>query len=74
MGEMRVLNREGDLKVIWDEEKQEEVEAAEEQFKKLKAKGYNAFEVKKDGSKGKMIDSFKKSAGAIIMVPALVGG
>jgi hypothetical protein len=74
MGEMRYLSEEGDTKLIWDPEKEDEVEAAEEMFDKLIDKGYKAFSVKKDGATGKEIKKFDADAGKIIMVPKLVGG
>ena len=74
MGEMRILNTEGDLKVIWDPNNEDEVQAAEEQFDSLKEKGYNAYSVKKNGRKNVMIDEFDPEAGKIIMTPAIVGG
>ena len=46
MGQLRILDQDaGDLKVIWDSEKQEEVDAAKEQFEKLIKKGYIAYKV-----------------------------
>jgi len=41
MGQLRILDQDaGDLKVIWDSDKQEEIDAAKEQFDKLIKKGY----------------------------------
>lgn len=74
MGEMRCLDKTGDLKVMWDPKNEDETEAAEAQFDSLVDKGYKAFSVKKDGEKGKQISKFDSDAGKIIMVPALVGG
>ena len=43
MGEMAVMDRvAGDLKVIWDPDKADEVEAARDQFNTLTGKGYLA--------------------------------
>lgn len=74
MGEMAILDKTGDTKVIWDVENDDEVEAAREQFDTLLDKGFNAFKVKKDGGKGRKITRFNPDAGKIIMVPALQGG
>ena len=74
MGELRVLNEEGDTKVIWDPENSDEVSAAREQFNTLKKKGFTAYSVKKGGDKGKALDSFDPDSGMIIMVPKIVGG
>ena len=74
MGELRILGKEGDTKVIWDPKNDDEVEAAEEQFDSLVDKGFLAFKVKKDGSKGTQIKEFDPKAGKIILVPKIVGG
>jgi len=74
MGQMAILGKEGDTKVIWDPENEDEVEAAEEQFDNLIEKGFKAFKVKKDGDKSTQIKKFNPSLGKIILVPALVGG
>lgn len=74
MGEMRCLDKTGDMKVMWDPKNDDETDAAESQFDSLIEKGYKAFSVKKDGEKGKQISKFDPDAGKIIMVPALVGG
>lgn len=76
MGEMSILNHEGDTKVIWDPENEDECKAAEKQFDILMDKGFTAFEVKKDGKKktAKTVRKFKPGLGKLIMVPELVGG
>jgi len=45
MGELRILGKEGDTKVIWDPDNKDEVKAAREQFDTLKAKKFLAFRV-----------------------------
>ncbi|MDY6894022.1 MAG: hypothetical protein SVO01_01180 [Thermotogota bacterium] len=74
MGEMAILGTNGDTKVIWDPENEDEVSAAEEQFDNLISKGFKAFKVKKDGDKSTQIKKFNPDLGKIIMTPALVGG
>lgn len=74
MGELRILGREGDTKVIWDPSNDDEVEAAEEQFDSLLDKGFLAFSVKKNGEKGKQIRDFDPEAGKVILIPPVVGG
>lgn len=74
MGEMRWLSEEGDLKVIWNPDNEDEIDAARDQFDRLIKKGYKAFSVKKDGNQGKEIKTFDEEAGKIIMTPGLVGG
>ncbi len=73
-GEMRVMGREGDLKVIWDSEKPDEVEAARRQFNELSKKHYIAFSVKKDGEKNEKISKFDPDIEKMILVPMLKGG
>lgn len=74
MGEMRVLNSEGDQKVVWDPSNADQTEVAKMTFDKLKAKNYKAFSVNKDGSQNKEIKKFNKKAGSLIMVPVIAGG
>ena len=74
MGELAILAKSGDTKVIWDPKNDDEVEAAEEQFDNLTDKGFTAYKVKKDGKPGTKITSFDPKAGKIIMVPTIVGG
>ena len=64
----------GDSKIIWDSTKVDEVEAAEDTFKKLKKKGYAAYSVKKGGEKGEVLHAFDAQVEKIIMAPARVGG
>ena len=74
MNQMRCLNETGDTKVIWDPENKDEVDAAKAQFKTLKAKGFQAYEVKKGGEKGKPMSEFDSEAAMIIMIPKIAGG
>lgn len=74
MGEIRVLDKTGDTKVIWDKENEIEVEVAEDQFYSLLEKGFKAFKVKKDGTAGQSVKTFNSNEEKYIFVPALVGG
>jgi hypothetical protein len=75
MGEMRILSTEGDTKVIWDSENDDECDAAEAQFNSLKKKGYQAFEVGKRGKKtDERVDEWDPDLGKLIMVPGMRGG
>lgn len=75
MGEMCVLGKIGDLKIMWDKKKDVEVMAAKEQFERLMEEGYTAFEV---GLKGKIttkkVEEFDPDLGKLIMVPEIAGG
>jgi len=73
-GQMSVLGKEGDTKVIWDSDQQAEVDAARAQFDALKKEGYAAFNVKKDGEKGSVMKEFDPDAEKIIMALPVVGG
>jgi hypothetical protein len=73
-GEMRIMGKEGDLKVIWDSEKTDEVKAARRQFEELTGKNYIAFSVKKDGEKNEKISKFDPELEKMILVPMVKGG
>ena len=74
MGELRILSSEGDTKMMWHPNNEDEVEVAEASFNKLINKGYAAFSVKKDGEQDEQIYEFNPGLGRIIMVPPLEGG
>lgn len=75
MGEIQTLLPEsGDVKSTWDSENEEEVALAKKQFDEAKEKGFLAFKVKKDGTKGKQIKEFDEEAESIIMTPPPAGG
>jgi hypothetical protein len=74
MGELCQLDRSGDLKTIWNPDVADEVEAARAQFTSLRAKGFHAFAVRKNGEPGSAISEFDPAAGKIIMVPQMQGG
>jgi hypothetical protein len=71
---MSILDMTGDTKVIWDPKNPDEVDAARQQFNTLKAKGFLAFSVKKDGEKGTRIKEFDPEAEKIIMSPQPLAG
>lgn len=73
-GEIAIMGPHGDLKVIWDADRPDEVKAAKKQFDELTEKGYIAFSVKKDGEKNEKIHKFDAYAEKIILVPMLKGG
>lgn len=76
MGEMAVMDRSGDLKVIWDKNNPDEVEAARKQFEELTSKKrFLAYRVEgKKGEKGEVIRTFDPDAERIILAPPMVGG
>lgn len=65
----------GDTKLMWDSEKEDEVEAARATFDKLTKKGYAAFKAEgKDGHAGSQIKKFDADAERIILIPQMQGG
>ena len=74
MGEMAIMGRQGDTKIIWEPSNKPEVDAARKSFDDLRGKGYLAFSVEGDGSKGKQIFTFEPHAAKIILSPPMRGG
>lgn len=74
MGELRELGPQGDTKIIWAADKEDEVEVAKNAFDTLKKKGYFAYKVKKDGEKGQVAKEFDPDAEKIIMALPMRGG
>jgi hypothetical protein len=73
MPELNVLDQTGDTTIGWDPSRPDEVDAARETFRKLKAKGYLAYRTEgKD--KGEAIREFDPRAERIVMSPPLAGG
>jgi len=75
-GEARILDAQaGDLRIIWDRTKPDEVAAARAAFDSLKAKRYLAYRVgDKEGQKGALVRDFDPQLERLIMSPPLVGG
>lgn len=74
MGQLAILDATGDTKIIWDPNNTDEVENARRSFTDLRAKGYLAYKVTPDGSKGEVIREFDPDAEKIILAPPLRGG
>lgn len=75
MGEMAIMDRKaGDLKIIWDPNKKDEVKAAKAQFDQLVGKGYMAYAVDAKGKKGEQVSEFDKTTEKLILAPAMRGG
>lgn len=73
-GVIMVLDGSGDSRFMWSKDNPDEIDAAKKTFKRLKDKGYLAYKVKSDGSRGEVIREFDPTAEKIIMAPQLVGG
>lgn len=74
MGELAVMDRTGDTKVMWDAGSEDEVSNAKRTFDDLKKKGYLGYSVKRNGDKGEQVREFDASAEKLIMVPPMQGG
>ena len=72
--EMRVMGSEGDTKLIWDSDKQVEIDIARDTFDKLTKKGYKAFAVARKGEPGEMISKFDPDMEKIILAAPISGG
>ena len=71
---MEFMDLTGDTKVEWDPSSQAETAAAEAQFDVLTGKGYKAWKLSGDGSRGEQLRSFDPSAKRILLTPHMVGG
>lgn len=67
MGEMRILNEKGDIRVEWDPADAESTRKAKEEFDRLKTDGYAFYEVA--GTRGKPMKAFRKGLGKVIAAP-----
>lgn len=74
MGEMRVMGKSGDTRLMWDPAIKEEVDAAKRMFDDLRKKGFLAFHVAKKGDKGEQITTFDPKATKLIMAAQMQGG
>lgn len=67
MGEMRVLNDQGDVKVEWDPADRESVAKAKAEFERLQGEGYLFYEV--TDARGKQVKKFTKGLGRVLAAP-----
>ncbi len=73
-GEMRIIDKTGDTKIIWDKDNADEAAAAKKVFDDLKKKKFMAYKVDDHGDKSEVIREFDPNAEKLIMSPPLVGG
>jgi hypothetical protein len=74
-GEMAIMGKEGDTKIIWDKSKKVEVDNARANFDRLIKEGYTAFSVAGDkGEKDKQVREFNPDAERLIFVPPVQAG
>lgn len=75
MGQLAVMGRAGDTKVIWDPNNADEVEAARAQWDKLVGeRKFAAFAVGPKGQKADRLKEFDPSIEKVILVPPMAGG
>lgn len=75
VGTLHVLDRTGDLKIIWDRTKPDEVEFARKTWDEMKAKGYMGYSVTGEkATKGEVLQKFDAQAERLIMAPQMRGG
>jgi hypothetical protein len=74
MGQMAILGKDGDTKIMWNAERPDEVKVARETFDQLTGKGYRAYRVGADGETTERMRSFDPRAGKVILVPQMAGG
>jgi len=74
MSEMSILDRTGDIKIVWDPHRLDEVASAKAAFEAAKKKKMVAYSVSESGEADEIIRDFDPNAEKIIMRPAMVGG
>jgi len=74
MGQLHILDKTGDSRIIWNVGDTEHVKTAKATFDGLRAKGYSMFSIKADGDTGGRVDEFKPELEQVIAVPRIVGG
>jgi hypothetical protein len=72
--ELSIMDGNGDTKIIWDPDKQDEVDNARRTFSGLVKKGYRAWSVDKEGEKRDRITMFDPKAAKLILAGPYVGG
>lgn len=74
-GAVADLCEKGDVKVMWDKDNPDEVDAARVQFESLIKKGYWAYKAQgAKGEKGERITTFDPNAERLIMAKQMQGG
>lgn len=74
MSVMSVLGHEGDTKVMWDGDNDDEVTSARRTFDELRGQGFTAYRVDDKGDTSAVITEFDPEAERIILRPAMAGG
>lgn len=74
MGKLNILDKTGDIKLEWNPEVEEEVEAAKKTFDDYKKMGFKAFRQYDEGKRGEELKNFDQYAEKILFIPPLKGG
>lgn len=74
MGEIRKIGKVGDIRLAWDKDNEQEVEAARKMFKEKIEAGWAAVEDKGAGTRGAKVKIFNVNAERIVLIPNLVAG
>ena len=73
--ELKVLSKNGDDRLIWDNRLPDQMKEAQVKFYELLDKGYSIFAVNKDGSNShRKLLRFDPSAEELLAVPMIAGG
>jgi hypothetical protein len=66
---MRILSENGDDRIVWSRRIADEVRDAFDKFKELIDKGYRAYAILSDGSRGHELFEFDPSVEECLLVP-----
>lgn len=67
MGQIRVLNQKGDIKIEWDPADPASTAKAKEEWERLRRDGYRFYTVAE--SRGTQVQRFTKSLGSVLAAP-----
>lgn len=73
-GVLEIMDHNGDTKLEWSQANDVEVEAARNSFALHRKKGYIAYKLRADGTRGEVITEFDPAAERIVMAPPVRGG
>lgn len=71
---LRILNENGDDRIVWDQTNAKEVRDAAKEFNRYIKNGYSAYTCQSDGSRGHRIDQFDPFASEILLIPGTKPG
>lgn len=68
-GLMRILSQNGDDRIVWSRRVADEVREAYDKFRELIRKGYKAYAILSDGSRGHELHDFDPMVEELLLVP-----